>query len=155
MEIPVYAQGRPLGRLNVRREGLYTVLETRLPPAEGLTRLYLCGGGARVCLGVMEPRAEGLVFRRRYSRAGLRALPFPADYAAVDAAEPALPELSAGPSADPPAVWTRRPDGSLTRPGWLALPCALRRPVPGLRLAVVEGRLCLLFRTWQSPGAGV
>ncbi len=138
---PIFRDGRPAGSLQRRQEGLYTVFEAALPPREGLTRLYVCGAGARFCLGVMEPRPEGLRMRRRFSRAELRRLPEPIEYAAAEETPPPPRRLKTQNSPAPPLLLT------LDGVRYLALPCALRRSPPGLRLYSLAGRQYLLFRT--------
>jgi len=143
-EITIYERGLPAGTLRRRREGLYTVFEARLPPSGELTRLTVCGGGARCCLGVMEPRGDGRFLLRRYSRAALRRLPAVIEYAAADGTRPAPPP-SARREAPPPSPPVARLV-TLAGTRYLALPCALRRKVPGLRLATLAGAEYLLFR---------
>ncbi len=75
MELPVYEDQVPAGTLRICPQGLYTVFETRLPPGEGLSRLWLLGEGRRWSLGLLEPREEGRFLRRRLTRLQLRALP--------------------------------------------------------------------------------
>ena len=166
--ITIYEDGRPAGTLHRRQEGLYTVFEAALPWRAALTRLWVFGGGARFCLGVMEPRPDGLYLRRRYSRAELRKLPAPIEYAATEEA-PALragekcpaasEEQAVSQSVPGPQEQAARQDGvsrdpaaagplvlSLGGARYLALPCRLRRPRPGLRLYTLAGRQYLLFR---------
>ena len=168
--ITIYENGRPAGTLTLRREGLYTLLEAALPPSPELTRLWLCGGGERADLGVLEPRAEGRVFRRRYTRADLSRLPAPMDCAVAAPADAArlaanavgVPDLSAQPAICAAALHSPRisnleSQNSTPRPSsprilklesqnYLALPCALRHPRPGLRLVELDGQSYLLFR---------
>ena len=216
--ITIYENGCPAGTLTLRREGLYTLLEATLPPSPTLTRLWLCGGGGeRADLGVLEPRPDARVFRRRYTRAALSRLPAPMDCAVVtpagsdtppapchceersDAAirspsSPRISNLESQNSTPPPAAaerlaasrtpgraWTPLPavraaaemEGCLHPPPaaaalhsprisnleshnsrtvildgarYLALPCELRHPCPGLRLAELDGQTYLLFR---------
>ena len=76
MELPVYENERPAGELRSFPQGPYTVFEARLPPATGLTRLWLAdGAGGAAPLGLLEPRGEGRFLLRRLSRLELRALP--------------------------------------------------------------------------------
>lgn len=113
MTIPILTRGACIGQLQVRREGLYTVFETALPPREGLHRLYLLNAhGESAALGLLEPRPEGLFLRRRYSRAALAALPKAWDHAALDPSESAPaappppqhdPDLTPDPAPAPPA----------------------------------------------------
>ena len=73
MELPVWENGERIGALEVRREGLYLVFRARLPLREGLPRLWLCGEGESVCLGLPEPREGRLRLEKRLSRASCAA----------------------------------------------------------------------------------
>lgn len=77
MEIPVLEEGKSVGALTIRREGLYTCFEALLPARAGLQRLWLCGETGAVCLGLLTPETDGLRLRRRFSRAELRDFPVP------------------------------------------------------------------------------
>ncbi len=165
MDIPIFDGSTVIGRLAIRREGLYTVLEAFLPAQKGLRRLWVAGGGKSADLGLCEPREDGLHFRRAYSRAALAALPSPLERAALDAVpaepeppSPAPPPVPAAPAAAPEhspapphrrADWLPLPDGSLFSParGLLALPCALRNKRPGVRILRIGGREYLIFHT--------
>lgn len=133
MDVPIYVNGRAAGRLAIRQEGLYTVFTASLPPMEGLTRLWVFGGGQSGCLGLMAPGPEGLRLIRRLTKLERRRLPAVIDCAA------AMP-----PSGD---GWTERVDGSLVDPvrRLIALPARLRRETPGLRLLGRNGRMYLVF----------
>ena len=149
MELPIYIDGKAVGRLEIRAEGLYTVFESRLPKQEGLRRLYVVGGGERACLGLPRPEGEELVLKRRLSRLEREKLPKKPEYA--DLGEGSAPNPDPAPAADPgPSAggWERGPDGFLRDPGrrLLALPCDLRGRKPGLRLESIDGREYLLFR---------
>ena len=100
MELTIYENSAPVGTLRIFPQGLYTVFEAHLPAkpplpkggcpsahtgAEGvpqtegvapLTRLWLADeSGAAAPLGLMEPRGEERVLRRRFTRLELRRLP--------------------------------------------------------------------------------
>ena len=117
--VTIYEHGRPAGTLTARREGLYTVWEARLPPAPGLSRLYIrAEGGDWVCLGLLEPRKEGRVFSRRMSRAELAKLPRPIVSAATsdETRFPALPPDAGAPAKAPDTLLPsssprKNPDG--------------------------------------------
>ena len=134
-EAVIYADGQAAGTLRWRQEGLYTLFEGELPGLTGLRRLYLFGGGRRCCLGIMEPRSEGLLLRRRYSRMEAKRLPAPIAYAATEPQARPMP---------PAGACFLRVDGRR----YLALPCALRADRPGLRLYRWAERNYLLFR-WE------
>lgn len=145
MELPILENGVPAGVLRLRPQGLYTRFEARLPPAPGLTRLWLLGAGGRACLGVMEPRREGRFLLRRLTRLELSRLPCRPERVLALPAEAAPPaprarhgeagsqtgrgdplppskENTDRPVAPLPAVtagqpsWTRLADGSLFDP---------------------------------------
>lgn len=67
--------GRAVGTLRRRQEGLYVELEARTPrPFPGIGRVYLrCAHGERL-LGVMEPFGGGMRCRRRLAEPQLRPL---------------------------------------------------------------------------------
>ena len=150
MELPIYINGKTVGRLEIRAEGLYTVFEARLPKQEGLRRLYVAGGGERACLGLLRPEGEELVLKRRFSRLEREKLPKKPEYA--DLGEGRAPNPDPAPAEPGPerimVGWQRGPDGFLRDPGrrLLALPCDLRGRKPGLRLESIDGREYLLFR---------
>ena len=151
MDLTIYSRGRPAGTLTRRQEGLYTLFEARLPPAEGLSRLYLFdAAGHRLCLGVMEPRPGGRVLRRKLSRAALSPLTAPLSHAAT---EPGTLALSPASSAPIPEERTGCAPGDgpllleLEGRRCLALPCAPGLASrAGLRLHRIAGRDYLLFR---------
>lgn len=145
-EVTIYEKGLPAGTLRRRQEGLYTVFEARLPPSGELTRLTVCGGGARFCLGVMEPRHEGRFLLRRYSRAALGKLPVPIEYASADGTRPAPPPTARRKVPPPLTAPPRACVLTLSGARYLALPCALRRKVPGVRIVTLGGAEYLLFR---------
>ena len=149
MELPIYINGKAVGRLEIRAEGLYTVFEARLPKQEGLRRLYVVGGGERACLGLPRPEGEELVLKRRLSRLEREKLPKKPEYADLGEGSAPNPDPAPAPETDAPAGgWQRGPDGFLRDPGrrLLALPCDLRGRKPGLRLESIDGREYLLFR---------
>ena len=137
MDYPILERGREIGRLYAREDGLYTVFEARLPRREGLTRLYLCGGGECRCLGLMEPDGVSLFLRRRLSR---RTLPGPIACAATEPGYDAPPEETQG--------WVPAGRGALyhAQKRLLALPAALRRMRPGLRRMAINGKEYIVFR---------
>ena len=140
MEYPIHENGREIGRLYARQEGLYTVFEARLPPREGLTRLYLCGGGERRLLGVMEPGKAGCSICRRMSR---RELPAALEYASTSPdTQPEKPASGDG------GVWAAGENGILydRQRGLIAIPAGLRRKVRQARTALIQGKEYIVFR---------
>ena len=145
--VTIYEHGRPAGTLTARREGLYTVWEARLPPAPGLSRLYIRGeGGDWVCLGLLEPRKEGRVFSRRMSRAELAKLPRPIVSASTsdETRFPALPPDAGAPAKAPDTLLPsssprKNPDG-LSRGPHSPPSGEGRPPAPLLEGGAPEGR---------------
>ena len=163
MTIPILIGGLRGGALEIRADGAYTRFEARCDPLPGLRRLWVFGGGARACLGVLAPEGGALTLRRRLSRAALRSFPEPIEYAALSAdagqeqaqkeeKHDSAPHEKAAPyeKGAPRGAWSEQPDGSLvcTEDGvrLLALPCALRRVPPGVDLREIAGKRCLVFR---------
>ena len=150
MTIPIIHEGRRIGLLETRREGAYTRFEARCAPLPGVRRLCVFGGGRSAALGVMQPEGASLTLRRRFSRAALRAFPAPMEYAGFAAAE-AERKPDAAPAAAESAAkaaGTGERGFFLTEGAerYLALPCALRRAVPGARVREIGGRSWMLFR---------
>jgi len=144
MEYPIYENGREIGRMNARQEGLYTVFEARLPGRSGLTRLYLCGEGETRLLGVMEPGGGESRLCRRLSR---RELPTAITHASTS------PDEAAERGGDTAALtdrqgWTEGAGGMLyhRRERLLAIPAGLRRERLGLRLLQIGGKEYIVFR---------
>lgn len=148
MQYPIIHDGRRIGVLETRREGAYTRFEARCAFLPGIRRLFLYGGGRSAALGVMQPEGGALVLRRRFSRAAMRAFPAPVEYAAfegeAEAAAPPQPAREEKKTAEAEPLF-------FTEEGvrYLALPCALRRSVPGVRVREIGGKSYLLFRTCE------
>lgn len=123
MEIPVYDGGEKAGRMEIRREGLYTVFETRLPAGPELTRLWLAGGGESAYLGLMEPGREGRTLRRRLSALELRRMPEKPEYASTQRPAPGRPAAEERPAP-------KDPEAERTGGGGEALPAPGPEPVP-------------------------
>lgn len=149
MTVPILLEGRACGTLELRRDGPFMLFEARCERQTGLTRLWVFGGGKRGYLGVMQPEGDGLALRRRLSRAAMRSFPERIEYAGALPAEAGADKKEHAPVRETEG-WTLRPDGSLWRAegegGLLALPCALRREVRGLRIVTIGGGTYLLFR---------
>lgn len=141
---------RIVGRLCLRRDGLYTLLEARAEAGGDITRLYVCGGGSCTCLGVMLPEGGRVTLRRRLSKLELRALPQPIEGVSIRPPEEKAPPSPAPAAEAAVAEWRPMPDGSLVRlesdGRYIALPAKLRRTVPGIRLTIINGREYLVFR---------
>lgn len=82
MDYPLMIDSIDAGTLSVSGEGLYTCFEAHAGEHEGLVRLWVCGGGERAYLGVMQPWSGGLYLRRRLSRSELKGFPAQIEYAA-------------------------------------------------------------------------
>ena len=161
MTIPILIDGKRRGALELCAEGAYMRFEARCALRPGVQRLYVFGGGRSACLGVLAPENGALTLRRRLSRAAMKDFPAPIEYAALEAAAneeatAAAPlrkstREEARPAAAPHIKWEPQPDGSLvgTEDGrrLLALPCALRRVPPGVKLREIGGRRYLVFRS--------
>ena len=91
MAVPILLSGEKAGELEIRREGLYTVFEGRLPATVELTRLWVAGGRQSAYLGLMEPKGSEQVLRRRLTAAEMRKLPTPIEYACTQEPVPEAP----------------------------------------------------------------
>ncbi len=140
MDYPIYENGREIGRLSAREDGLYTVFEAVLRAREGLTKLYLLGEDGWRVLGVMEPRGETCRLVRRLSRA---ALPGAIRCAATSPGASAVPEKRAEEAAWVPGVGGTLRDA---RRGLVAFPARLRAPGKGARIALIDGKEYIVFR---------
>ena len=148
MQYPIIHDGRRIGVLETRREGAYTRFEARCVFLPGVRRLFLYGGGRSAPLGIPQPEGGALVLRRRFSRAAMRAFPAPIEYAGF--------EEKTQTAAPPEALCAEKKTADaepfyLTEEGvrYLALPCALRRSVPGVRVREIGEESYLLFRTCE------
>ena len=148
MQYPIIHDGRRIGVLETRREGAYTRFEARCVFLPGIRRLFLYGGGRSAPLGIPQPEGGALVLRRRFSRAAMRAFPAPIEYAGF--------EEKTQTAAPPEALRAEKKTADaeplyLTEEGvrYLALPCALRRSVPGARVREIGEESYLLFRTCE------
>ena len=148
MQYPIIHDGRRIGVLETRREGAYTRFEARCVFLPGVRRLFLYGGGRSAPLGIPQPEGGALVLRRRFSRAAMRAFPAPIEYAGfkekTQTAAPPEALRAEKKTADAEPLY-------LTEEGvrYLALPCALRRSVPGARVREIGEESYLLFRTCE------
>ena len=148
MQYPIIHDGRRIGVFETRREGAYTRFEARCVFLPGVRRLFLYGGGRSAPLGIPQPEGGALVLRRRFSRAAMRAFPAPVEFAAFEGKTEAAPPPEAlraeKKTADAEPLY-------LTEKGvrYLALPCALRRNVPGTRVRDIGERSYMLFRTCE------
>ena len=148
MQYPIIHDGRRIGVLETRREGAYTRFEARCVFLPGIRRLFLYGGGRSAPLGIPQPEGGALVLRRRFSRAAMRAFPAPIEYAGFEEKTQTAPPPEAlraeKKTADAEPLY-------LTEEGvrYLALPCALRRSVPGARVREIGEESYLLFRTCE------
>lgn len=161
MEYPLIVEGQELGKLNVEKEGLFTVFEAQSRMCDGLLRLSVYGQGQEAYLGLMQPWSGGLYLKRKLSRSQLRGFPEKIEYAAP--AGLVLPEIKAveAPAAESPLpkpqsmgdstlTWFRRSDGSLVshdgKTCLVALPAKLREAPPRAVLREIDGLCYMLFR---------
>ena len=91
MSVSIVDGGREIGRLEIRSEGLYRVLEARCTYRPGVQRLWLCGDSGCACLGVLAPEGAYLTLRKRLSRSAFEALPQPLRRAALQPETPKPP----------------------------------------------------------------
>ena len=143
MQIPIIHDGRRIGLLETRREGAYIRFEARCAFLSGVRRLCVFGGGKRAILGVMQPERGALVLRRRLSRAAMKAFPAVIEYAGFEESTPETP-----PATGERAQTEAEESFFITEDGarFLALPCALRRAAPGVRVREIGGKRYMLFR---------
>ena len=168
MEIPVFENDGQVGTLQVSVQGLYTLFEARLPPAEALSRLWIVDKNENAAsLGLLAPGPSGRVLSRRLTRLECSRLPSAPVSALVlpngekprpsGTAEEGRPQSStagdrktnAGPRAPHPEVtWRLLPDGSLIDPKrrLLALPWAGEKLPCGVRKILRNGKEYWLFR---------
>lgn len=76
MDYPIRIDGARAGTLRESVSGLYTVFEAELPDTPPrLLRLWVHGEGESACLGLMEPKDDGLFLLRRFSALERKRLP--------------------------------------------------------------------------------
>ena len=141
MDYPILENGAEIGRLYARQEGLYTVLEARLPQRAGLTRLYLVGEKGVRALGLMEPGGGGCTLVRRLSR---RELPGAIRCASTTASEPKAKR----PQQSERGGWREGERGLLYDPErrFVAFPAGLRAGARGMRTLSINGKEYIVFR---------
>lgn len=82
MDYPIRIDGARAGTLRESVSGLYTVFEAELPDTPPrLLRLWVHGEGESACLGLMEPKDDGLCLLRRFSALERKKLPARIAYA--------------------------------------------------------------------------
>ena len=91
MSVLIFDKGREIGRIEIRSEGLYRVLEARCAYRPGVQRLWLEGDSGWACLGVLVPVGDCLTLKKRLSRAAFEALPRPLRRAALQPETPPPP----------------------------------------------------------------
>ena len=155
MEYPLMLGGKTRGRVNVSREGLYTVVSATAESTGELTRLWLCGEGASFYLGVMREENGRLLFSKRYTRRECAAFPKNIAFASDRKSEPKAEKRREAPpqptqSTDGGIVWHTGRNGALTASDGntrlLALPSDIGRSVPGADIRIIEGREYMVFR---------
>ena len=117
------------------------MFEAHLPTREGLTRLYLCGGGGSRLLGLMEPGREGCVLCRRLSR---REQPRAIEFASTAPGKQAVKKETSGRSDG----WREGAGGMLyhAQRRLLAIPAGLRGENKTVRLLTIQGKEYIVFR---------
>ena len=144
MTIPILIDGKERGTLETRREGAYTIFEARCAYVPGIRRLRVFGEGGSGCLGVMQPAGGELRLKKRLSRAELRSFPEKIAYAGfAEEQSPAPPRKRAADAAEGGGKTLIVTEGGER---YLALPCTLEQPRPGLRIREIGGKRYLLFR---------
>ena len=162
MDYPIYEKEKAVGLLHRESEGLYTVFRAKLPPGQGLSRLWLVGEQGAFCLGLLEPRPCGRFFHRRFSRRELQGLPTDISHAvcAGERETVRLPEKKKEEKVPVPQMPPAKRQGELCwRPSsmgcytahdglsqLLAIPARLRCRHPLLRLVQIRGQSYLVFR---------
>ncbi len=139
MDYPIYENGREIGRLYARQEGLYTVLEAALSGRRALTRLYVLSEAGWRALGVMEPYSGGCRLIRRLSR---RELPGAIRYVSTAPQELPSPVREAAPG------WVEQANGVLLDKsrGLIAFPARLRQRSVPVRITRINGKEYIVFR---------
>ena len=155
MEYPLMLGGKTRGRVNVSREGLYTVVSATAESTGELTRLWLCGEGESFYLGVMREENGRLFFSKRYTRRECAAFPKTIAFASDRKSEAKAKKRREAPpqpaqSTDGDIVWYTGRNGALTarigKTRLLALPSDIGKSVPGADIRVIEGREYMVFR---------
>ena len=161
--LEIIDNGRAVGKLHIRPDGIMTLFEARLDSSAGLCRLWLIGEDGSGYLGVPVPEGDALVFRKKYSRRDMAAFPSsplfaatrdmrPPDAEKVDRAAETAVEVKASPaeSSRDEIQWTPSTLGTYTalHNGVMltAIPAKLRHRPDGVRTETVDGKICLVFR---------
>lgn len=137
MKVPIVIDGQETGKLEIEREGSYTLFRGRCADPGRLLRLSVYGDGREGYIGVMMPEGGSVTVKKRYSRFDLRSFPETVEYAGEAGRLPekrAEPEKAAcevppeppeetesgeetSPDGEPPGeeelVWYETGDGSL------------------------------------------
>lgn len=160
MEKKIYIEGAERGSLFIEKEGMYTVLHGEISSDGELMRLYLQGGGEILPLGLMEPKGEKAVFRKRYSKMEMQkfpkkiekalAVPYNQSPPMPEKSEKPKPQIIKIPEPQRKSEYWKEENGSLfficAEGRFLALPAELRKKIPGLRLKKYKNRQYMLFR---------
>lgn len=149
MDYPVIIDGKRVGVLHTRKNGLMTEFECALDIPEKLIRLWLIGDGA-YCLGVMEPRGGRMYLRRSLSRRELERLPRSISHVSDRQETGAVYEAPKTVSREGERVWQEDKEGVLTCNTGngiaVAIPAELKKGSPGYdRLVTINGKTYLLF----------
>ena len=145
MKYPVYIEGEEKGTLTVTQESLHLVFCAECEYTPKLVRLSVYGNGKSAYLGVMEPRGDRLILRRRKSRNELRGFPTPIEYAADKILEEKTDDI----------LWRKAPNGTLVSEDYIAIPSSIRNP-KNCDVRVIDGREYIVFpgkiKRWKNGG---
>lgn len=145
MKYPLYIDGKPKGTLTVTQDKLHLVFYGECEYTQKLIRLSVFGNGKSAYLGVMEPKNNKLVLRRKKSRSELADFPTPIEYAADREL------LTAKKSED--TIWCEAPDGTLSTNGFIAIPSDIRHP-KNCDIRRINGREYIVFpgkiKSWKN-----
>ena len=107
MNVPIVIDGQETGKLEIEREGSYTLFRGRCADPGRLLRLSVYGGEREGYVGVMMPEGGTVTVKKRYSRFDLRNFPDTIEYAG-EAGKPRQREESA---PEPPQECAEEQEG--------------------------------------------
>ncbi len=137
-QLPIIINGETLGQLTVRREGAYMLCSGHAKWSGDLLRLWLCGSGEPVYLGVLQP--DGTV-RKRFSLSEFGRI----RGVLTHCGNAPLEKTETPKEGD--RIWYLQPDGTLRCGRYIAFPAhgvRLPRGYGGVR-RIIEGREYVIF----------